>query len=63
MCSIIVILRIIIIVVNEKTKPYLACWIIFGILNFIYPLLCIIWTFKLKNNQEIQRIINGKSNG
>ena len=55
MCSILAILGVIIIVVNEKTKPYLACSIIFGILNFIFALLCIIWTFKLKNNKEISR--------
>jgi len=55
MCLIFAILGIIIIVVNEKTKPYLACSIIFGILNFIFSLLCIIWTFKLKNNQEISK--------
>ena len=55
MCSIFAILGIIIIVVNEKTKPYLACSIIFGILNFIFALLCIFWTFKLKNNQEISK--------
>ena len=55
MCQIFAILGVIIIAVSEKTKRYLTCSIIFGILNFIFALLCIIWTFKLKNNQEISR--------
>ena len=54
-CLLFSIIGVIIILVNEKTKPYLTCSIIFGVLSFIVSLLCIIWTFKLKNNQEISK--------
>ena len=47
-CLIFSIIGVIIIAINKKTKRYLVCSIIFGILNFIINLLSIIRICKMR---------------
>ena len=65
-CLVLGLLGAIILVANTATRPYFIPSLIFGLLDAIFSVLCIIWTMKLKKQEEstkeknLERLVDSK---